>query len=188
MDDNFENIKQQWSRLAARTDALEEANRRLAQQFANTRASSLQDKLAWRISLMGWIALLLPVLAPTIYYVIELPWWVALIYGIFGVAMSVGHFALSEFIRAQRLAELPVADAIVRATRIRRWQSRLTIAGIIVGVSVIALMGFMVPLGPEREAILVGGAVGLAIGLPIGIYRTLANARLSRQLLDSVRN
>lgn len=185
--DNLDTLRQQWQQQSARTAELEEANRRLADTLSRQKAESLQDRLGARFSRFGWIGLILPALAPLLFYVINLPWWVAVFYGAFGVVMSALNFWLSEFILSKRLADMPVAEAIERATRIRMRQSRTTIFGIIMAIPLIASMGMLLPNGPERESILIGGAVGLVIGAVIGIHRLVVNARITRELLDSVK-
>ena len=184
--DDLDTLKKQWQQLAARTQNLEEANLRLARQLARTKTTSLQERLANRITRMGWFGLILPVLAPLLYFELDLPWWLAIFYGLFGLVMSILSFVLGEYIRAERLTELPVAEAIARATKIKLRQRQVRIVGIILGAVLIFLMAFMLPDSPERVPIIVGGSVGLAIGLAIGVHRSLVNARLAREIIRSV--
>ena len=183
--DELEFLKQQWSQLSKRTQGLEEANRELANRLATSRTTSIQDKLARRILVMAWVGLTLPILAPVIYYVVHMSWWVAVIYGLFGVVMSILSFTLGDYIRAVRLTDLPVKDAIERAAKIKIRQQQFRMVGIAGLVIILGLMIYQLPEGPDREPIIVGGSVGLAVGLVIGIYRYIVNARLARQLVES---
>ena len=187
MDENLEILKQQWQHLSARTDALEEANRRMAEKMARTKTSSLQDRLATRIIRMGWLGIILPALAPLLYFELSMPWWVSVLYGLFGVIMSVASFFMGEYVREYRMAEMPVAEAIERATKIKVNLGRVRLAGFVMGSVLVALMVYVLPEGPEREPIIIGGSVGLCIGLVIGIRRWLVNARLARELLRSLK-
>lgn len=188
MNDNLDILKQQWQQLSARTQNLEQANRRLAERLAKSRTSSLQERLAARIGRIGWFGLILPILAPLLYYELMMPWWVALIYALFGLAMSIISFFLSEYVRAERLAELPVAEAITRAMKIKERQQQTRYIGIVLGISIVALMAFMLPEGPEREPIIIGGGIGLMIGLAFGINRCIVNARLAREIVKSLKS
>lgn len=186
MEDNLDILKQQWQQLSARTAALEDANRKLAAELAHSKVTPLQEKLAARISRMGWVSLIMPLLAPLLYYELYMPWWVALLYAVFGLLMSVVNFWLGEYVRERPLAELPVADAIRRASRIKLHQIRQEVIGLSLCFALITTMAICLPDGPEREPMIIGGAVGFVIGMAIGIHRFLANLRLSRQLLASL--
>lgn len=187
MDEDLRILKEQWSKLSARTDKLEEANRIMAGRMASTKTTSLQSRLAKRVTRMGWLGLLLPVLSPVIYYELGLPWWISLAYAVFGVVMSIISFGFGEYIKSETLTEMPVSDAIERASRIRTFQNIVRTLGMILSMSLIATMAFYIPEGPEREAILVGGGIGFAVGLVIGLRRCFVNARIARQLIKSLK-
>lgn len=187
MEDNLDILKQKWQHLAARTEALEEANRELAEKLAGNRTTSLQERLARRNFNILWFGLVLPVLAPLLHYELSMPWWVCVLYGLFGVAMSLMSLMLSEYIRAVPLTELPVAAAIERASKIKIRQARDRLIGIVLGTVLIATMFFVLPEGPEREPIIIGGSVGLAVGLVFGVVRCVVNERLARELIRSLK-
>ena len=183
--DDLDIIKQQWQRLAARTEALEQANQQMARQLASNKISSLQDRLANRISRLGWLGFVLPILAPLLYYLLNLPWWIAIAYAVFGIIMAALSLWIAEYIRAEDLASMPVAQALKRAVNIKKYQNRSRIFGIACCAVIIAGIVLMAPAGPEREAILIGGSIGFVIGLAFGIHRCIINARLTRDLIKS---
>lgn len=185
--DDLDIIKQQWQQHSGLTDRLEETNRMMAERLRSGRISSLQERLARRYTRAGFGALALPVLAPFLSLELDLPWWVAVLYGLFGTIMSCANFWLAEHIRSVLLIELPVAESIGRALRLRLMQTRLRIAGLILGVSLVVVIALSLPIGPQRESIILGGAVGLAIGIAIGLRICLVNLRLTRRLLDSLK-
>lgn len=184
--DDLDSLKQQWQQLSARTRQLEETNRRLAEKLAGSKTTSLQQRLAARISRMGWGGLVLPALAPLLYYEFSMPVWVAVCYALFGLVMSSLSFWFAEFIRAENLTEMPVSDAISRATKIKELQAQLRTFGSITAIALVTSMAFMIPEGPDRQPIIVGGSIGLVIGLAIGIRRCIINARLAREIIKSV--
>ena len=187
MDDNLDGMKRQWQQLLARTADLELANKELARKLGESKLESIQDRLARRTALTGWIGLLLPVLAPLVYYQMMMPVWIAVLYGCFGVMTSMSSFMFSEYIKEEKLTEMPVARAIERASKIKRRQALLRIAGIAMCLGIVILMAVWLPTGEEREPIIVGGSVGLAVGLVVGIRRSVIDARLARQLIQSLK-
>ena len=172
--------------LSAKTQQLEEVNRKLAAKLANTKVKSLQQRLAARTFNIAWFGIILPVIAPLLYFELEMPWWVAIFYGAFGIAMSCLAFSFGLFVKNCRLTELPVAEAINMAYRIRNRQQINLYCGILFGVILIVTMGCAVPEGPERTTIFIGGGIGLAIGLAFSVNRCIVNARLARELIDSL--
>lgn len=188
MNDNLDILKQQWHQLAARTEALEEANRRMAENLSHSKTSSLQDRLASRITRTTYAGLVLPLLSPLLYYMLMMPWWVCTLYALFGLTMSIIYFMFAEYIRDERLTDMPVAAAIERASRIKVRQTQIRTGGMLTGFALVALLGFMVPEGPERETILIGGIIGFVIGLVFSIQRCIVNARIARDLVRSLRD
>lgn len=186
--DELEQIKQQWQQLSARTASLEEANRRMASRLAGSNITSLQQRLATRISRIGWVGFLMPAIAPLLYYVLEFPWWVALIYGIMGLVMGAITLSIGEYIRARNLTDLPVAQAIERATKIRIFQNRARIFGIILATALLTCIILSLPSGPEREPIVIGGSAGIATGLAIGVRNWIVTARYTRRLIECLKD
>ena len=185
-NDNLDLLKEQWKHIADHTSNLEDANRRIAANLSTNKVTSIQDRLARRVSCHGYMGLILPALSPLVYYVLHLPWWIALFYALFGIAMSIASVMLAEYIRADNLTELPVAQAIRRACKIKVRQQKIRLSGIIAGCVLLVAMAITLPGGPERESIVFGGAVGLSIGLAIGLRIYVINTRLTRRLIKSL--
>ncbi|MGN0210354.1 MAG: hypothetical protein ACI391_04490, partial [Muribaculaceae bacterium] len=65
-------IKQQWQQLSVKVDNLEQANQRLSDQLARNNAKSYQQRLAGRVKSVSWAGLMLPVLAPMLYFSLQM--------------------------------------------------------------------------------------------------------------------
>lgn len=183
--DNLDLLKQQWKQLAARTDKLEDANRRLSERLAKSNVTSLQEMLATRIDQWGRVGYALPLLAPALYYIINIPWWYCLLYALFGIAMALTSVWFAGYVREKRLTILPVAEAVKRAVSIKLIQTRMRMCSFVAGMALLVLGGFLLP-DVERESVVLGGIIGLVVGLAISIPRCIANARMARRMVEEL--
>lgn len=183
--DNLEELKRQWKQLSARFDNLEETNRRLSERLSRCKVTSLQEQLAAVVGRWGWIGLALPVLSPMLYFDMNLPLWYCILYGVFGLVMMFLSLRFSRYVRSVPLTTLPVAEAIKRATLIKLRQTRMQLVGFVMAMLLIGTGGLLVPEA-EREAAVIGAAVGMCIGLAISIPRCVANARLARKIVEEL--
>lgn len=181
MSDNIEQLKQQWQRLAIRTDALEEANRKLVSRLAHQRVESLQDLLYHRIKRFVLFGLVLPVLSPTLVLCVEQPVWVAVLYAVFGVLMSCIYARFARYIKEKQISDLPVVEAVERASKFKMKLINARIIGIIGGVIVIASFALTLPEA-DKVSLLIAAGVGLVIGLAISIPRAINTARLVKRI------
>lgn len=187
MDENLERLKQQWQKLAVDDAQLRETNRRLSEKLQRERVTSLQDRLARRVGRDRWVGLLLPLIAPGLHMLINLPVALCVAYAAFGIVMFVLNNLLYVYIKEDRLTTMPVVNALERATRIRYNQQRLRIAGFFMGIPLIlALMLYI--LEGQQIYTLYGAVVGLVIGLGIGIPKMLTNHSIARNIIKSLRD
>lgn len=187
MTDNLDELKQKWQELSARVDVLEDINHKLTQRLACGKVTNLQQQLAGRIQRWGYIGFLLPLLAPGLVYMLNLPVWYALLYAAFGLIAAVNSFMFTRYIRSQSLVEMPVADAIKRAVYIKTRQQRTYIAGFLF-LLVFFVIGIIVfPSNQQTLEIFIGALVGLIAGLLIGIPRMITNIRIARRMVDSLK-
>lgn len=187
MTDNLDELKKQWQELSQRTQNLEEANRRLSERMARSKVCSTQERLAdtiWRWSLTGFV---LPVLAPLLHEAADLPWWYCGLYALFGVIFAAIWWNFANYIRAERLTDMPVAAAIERALIIKLRQQKIRTVAWICGIIIIGIGGFLIPV-EDRMPTLIGGAIGLIVGLAISLPRIIANERMARSMVDDLMN
>ena len=179
-------IKQQWQQLSVKVDNLEQANRRLSDQLARTNAKSFQERLAGRVKRISWAGLLLPVLAPMLYYSLQMPVWICFVYAIFGIFMCILNRRLSTFILSKNLMEISATEALQHATAVRLYQKNVRILSAILAILLLFGMYYVLPPSEHQSYILMGGLVGLIIGLAFAIPRCITNARLARQMAQSL--
>lgn len=182
---DIEQLKDIWNRTKVDNDRLRQANRQLSEQLATAKAGSLQDAFARRVRNYSIIALLLPLIAPMLYYVLSMPLWVSVVYSLFGVICFAINFWLFRYIKAYRLASMPVLQAVTRATKIRYYQIRTRIACIVLGLPVIViLLALLYDSGDA--AIIISAFVGLVIGLAIGITKLMTDLSYTRRMLAAL--
>ncbi|WP_300911737.1 hypothetical protein [Muribaculum intestinale] len=187
MTDNLDELKKQWQELSQLTRNLEETNRRLSERMARSKVSSTQERLADTIWRWSFIGLVLPVLAPLLHETADLPWWYCALYALFGVVFAAIWWNFANFIRSERLTDMPVAAAIERALIIKLRQQKIRATAWICGIILIGTGGFLIPAG-DRMPALIGGGIGLAAGLAIALPRVLANERMARSMVEDLMN
>lgn len=187
MTDNLDELKQKWQQMSARVEQLEETNLRLTERLAHSKVTTLQEKLAARIRRWGYIGFLLPFLAPVLSLDLGLPWWYSCLYGFYGLLAAANSFWLSHYIMEERLTDLPVSKAIERASRIKMRQQRCLIVGYISVVVLLGVGAFLLPESDMYEGVLVGGAVGAVVGFSIGTPRAVANIRMAKKMIESLK-
>lgn len=186
MTDNLDELKRQWQQLSQRTQNLEETNRRLSEQMARSKVTSTQERLADTIWRWSFVGLALPVLAPMLHEAAGLPWWFCAIYAVFGLVFSYAWWNFANFIRAKRLTDMPVKDAIERALTIKLKQQKIRLVALACVVILLACGGLILPDGSGEPA-LIGGGCGLIIGLAIAVPRIIANERMARSMIEDLK-
>ena len=179
-------IKQQWQQLSVKVDNLEQANERLSDQLARTNAKSFQERLAGRVKRISWAGLLLPVLAPMLYYSLQMPVWMCFVYAIFGIFMCILNRRLSTFILSKNLMEISATEALQHATAVRLYQKNVRILSAILAILLLFGMYYVLPPSEHQSYILTGGVVGIILGLAFAIPRCITNARLARRMAQSL--
>ena len=184
--DKLDELKIKWQLMEVRMNELSDANKRLSEKLAKEKTVSLQSRLAKRINRNAWAGLAMPILAPSLYYVLMMPIWVCILYAFFGILAMVIDLNFASSIKNENLVELPVASAIRRAVQIKMRMERRLLVGIIFVVPLMITMVYTLPKA-DREIILIGGAVGFIIGAIIGARNFITNHRIAKRLIDSVK-
>ena len=131
------------------------------------------------------MGLALPIVAPLLHEAADLPWWYCSLYALFGVVFSAIWWKFANFVRAERLTDMPVAVAIEKALVIKLRQQRIRIIAWICIMVLIVTGGFLIP-AEDRMPALIGGITGLIVGLAIAIPRVLATERMARSMVEDL--
>lgn len=184
MNDPLDNLKNIWNSGPVSTEQLDKLNRTLSERFSTSRVPSLQRRLYRRTRTVGWISMLLPLLCPLLYYTLELPLWYVICYGVYGIASGTATLLLARRINAEELAALPVDSAVRRAVSIRKTMIWTKCISFLFGAALIGTMGFLVNDLPDREILLIGFFIGLAVGICIAVPRKIKDFRLANRLTE----
>lgn len=179
-------IKQQWQQLSVKVDNLEQANQRLSDQLARNNAKSYQQRLAGRVKSVSWAGLMLPVLAPMLYFSLQMPVWICFVYAIYGIGMCILNRRLSAFILSKNLLEISATEALQHATAVRLYQKNVRILSAILAILLLFGMYYVLPPSEHQFYILIGGGVGILLGLAFAIPRCITNARLASRMAQSI--
>lgn len=180
---DFDKLRRAWQESRIPIDPAD--TRRVADEVARGKARSAQQKLLlyYRYSLID--ALLVPCLAPMLVFVVNLPVWMAVLYGAFGILMGVINYLLYRYIAKSDFTSLPVLLAVERALRIKQWQTRIRALGITLAVSLLTTMA--VELFDHDHYVMVGFVVGLVAGIAVGLKKYLTMRHATDDLIRQVR-
>lgn len=183
--DPLEELRESWRKLSADSEELDKANKMLSEQLSRKKAVTIQDELSGRLRRISRIGAVFPLLAFVMFYQLDIPLWLCVMYTVFGLVMGALNRILGDYVSAVRLVDLPVADALRRATYIKVRQQQLRALGVTTALMVVGLLMTEL-LSTGNDAMVLGAAAGLAGGLAIGIPRCIKNARLARRLVESL--
>lgn len=184
---NIDELKTQWQELRLRVDKLEDNNARLAHQLAAGKAVNYKHQLAKTFQRGIVVSCVLPILAPLVVTVLNFPLWIAICYALFGVIMVCGNIWIRNYIMKADYMSLPVLQALENAINLKLRMRRLRILSVTIGSGVILSMLVEI-IYKTDTAITTGFVVGLVIGTILGIIKWREQSRLSRQIIEELRN
>lgn len=185
MTDNLEDIKSKWQSIKVDNESLRRANERLSDELRRRPVESLQDRLAGRIFRNCILAIVLPLLAPVLYFTLKMPMWLTIFYAAFGLMMCGLQTFLYEYIKREQLTLMAVVDAIERAVHFKLYQLRIRLVGMIVGMTLVT--GIFVYLVDADDLVaLYGAIVGLVVGLAVGCYKFYTDLAISKKIIKSL--
>ncbi len=187
MTDLLDNFKQKWQEAPVDTDRLHATNRLLTDKFTRSRVIVMQDRLAARIGRYCLLALVLPLLTPMLYRILEFPLSICIVYAAFGVIMLLLNWWLYRTLNSIDFFRMPVMQALSILARFRRYYLRTRIVGICIGMPLVAWMITYVYKGDDRS-MLWGMYAGCAIGLIIGVNKMLRDRAMTRTLINTLRD
>ena len=180
---DLEELRRQWQSMKLNSDRLEHTNVRLRRQLAGERADSKQKRLVLRYRIMGLVGfVILPFMALILYRELDAPLWLAWLYGVIGVILSILNLGFSIYVASTDYITCPTAEALTHAHNVVLWQARLLMVGIILAVGVLAPM-VMYFVSMDNAAVLIGAFVGLLVGCAIGYIRYNSCRRLARRMI-----
>ena len=183
---NIEQLKYTWRQMGGRIDKLESENRRMAKKLAIGKAMTAQRRLA-KTALRGVFAgLLLPILAPLLYYYLGFQLWITILYGFFGIVMSAANIIFYRSIMKSDYMSLPLVNAMMSAVRIRTNLRNIRILGICMGLGIIFSLIFD-SIERYEISILSGMIVGFIIGAVIGLKKFREQTALCKAIIRELR-
>lgn len=185
MTDNLDELRRQWQKISVHDDCLDHANAQISERLAHGHVASLQQTLYKSVRRKIFIGLLLPILAPALYFTLGLPVWICIIYAAFGLLMSLLQYSFAKFINEKDLMSLPVAEAFQRAIIIKIRHKRQHFIGYILGLLLCVTLAWALP-DEDKLYLLIAGAIGLIIGLAISIPIMIRDRRLLRQIISTL--
>lgn len=166
---DIEELKQAWQRTQLRLDTLDADNRRIAHQLAAGRATTAQQWLVRYYRRSFVFSLFLPVLSIVLYEV-GYPAWMAAIYALFGFVMAAVNISFSRYIAAVDYMSLPMVTALSEAIKIRRRQQTIRTCSF-AGALGVCMSIFFCMMDMGNSYVLEGGAIGLVVGVVVGILK-----------------
>jgi Na+/melibiose symporter-like transporter len=184
---DLEQLKAQWKSVDFATDNMDETNRELTRQIAVNHASSVRQRLAKIHKHTAIVGFMLPVLAPLLYLVFNMPMWISLLYAVFGLLMSGLNLAFVRYVLGCDYTSLPIVEACAHAVKVDAWRRWLLVIGW-VGMIVVIVPLLTVIYQAEGSDVFVGGIVGLVIGLAIALPRCYRSYKLTKELNEILKS
>ncbi len=184
---DVDNLKDIWKELDNRLERLESDNARMARELVAGRATTAQRELARSYRITALVGLLLPIGAPLLVSMLDIPVWFAVLYGLFGILATVANYMFSRYVVSRNYMSMPMLDALTHALRIRRWRMRLYFVSLTLGLLVIVGLMYELNLTQSIPAIY-GAVVGLVLGIIIGIRKFLHQSAMTRKIIDELRS
>lgn len=179
-------LKSEWNSLAAENASLKEKNRELTRLLQTRNVVSSQEKLArnYRVSYMGYA---FPLLGYMLYAVMHWSAWLAIAYGVYGVAIACYDTWFIQFVKSADFTLLPTVEAIDHAVKVVKYQNRATISSVLLAIIIlIPMFDEMWILGGEPAV--VGGITGGVLGGAIGLRIYIRNHRLARRMVKELKD
>ncbi len=183
--DNLDNFKKLWQEQQARLNELEETNRELCRRLESSKTSTYQSRLVSSVRRQAFTGLLLPIIAPTICTVLNMPTWYGLLYALFGCIAAIAQFLFGNYIKAKDLVSLPVAEAVQRAIHIKKTSLCIETVIIILATALLVIGAYIIV--DHSPHIIIGASIGLVGGLTVGIYRRMKLCRIIKNMIDSIK-
>ncbi len=183
---DIEQLRSTWRQMGPRIDNLERENRRMAERLAAGKATTAQRRLA-KTALRGvFFGLLLPLLAPLLYFYLGFQPWIAALYGFFGIIMGVANLLFYKSIVKSDYMSLPLVNAMLSAVKIRANLRNIRILGICLGCGIISSLIFDT-IERYEMSILAGMIIGFVGGLIIGLKKWREQSALSKAIIQELR-
>lgn len=182
---DIEELKQQWNQLSVRVDRLEQENRRLAAELATGRAVSAQQKLVRRFMLHGFCGLILPLLAPLLVLVLNMPLWVAVLYALLGLVCMLIDFYLADSVRKRNIAKDSVVENLQFIISLKKKQRQIQL--VLIGVCLLFLAFAFYPFIKEEPSIVIGAFIGAIIGATLGFLEYRRKIKLINEIIAELR-
>lgn len=184
---DIEQLKSTWRSMGEHIDKLEHENRRMAKELAAGNATTAQVRLAKTARRSINCAIFLPLLSPLIYYYLDFPLWIAVLYATFGIIMGIANLLLYNTIIKNDYMSLPLVEALASAVKIRHTLRNVRILGVSLGLGIILSLIFDT-LDRNESAILVGLITGFIGGTIIGARKWVEQTKLTRDIIRELRN
>lgn len=189
---DINDLRQSWQQIGARLERLEIENKLLARKLADSELKSSAEKLVDKYRRNVWLGLVLPLIAPSVVIVLRFSMLTGILYGAFGLIMSILNIVLYRYARQGLDFSRPVVDTLRIALQLKKMNRLVLFSGIVLGSSLIGL--FIVDLIDVSQidasynvmGVSLGMAVGFAVGLPIGIRKARTQNHLIRQIIDDL--
>lgn len=189
---DINDLRQSWQQIGARLERLEIENKLLARKLADSELKSSAEKLVDKYRRNVWLGLVLPLIAPSVVIVLRFSMLTGILYGAFGLIMSILNIVLYRYVRQGLDFSRPVVDTLRITLQLKKMNRLVLFSGIVLGSSLIGL--FIVDLIDVSQidasynvmGVSLGMAVGFAVGLPIGIRKARTQNHLIRQIIDDL--
>lgn len=178
---DIDNLKAAWQNLDSRLAALERANERLSHELALSKIKAAKKKLKNSLIINGIACIVVISIAPLLVTIMELPVWLAELYGLFGLLMFIISVLIYFKVKRLDYIDVPVIKCMANVLEIRKSFNRARFIGITLGFPLVCVLFTQILQHHDYDTFYsaIGGAI---VGVCIGIFKWTKQNKIIREL------
>lgn len=179
--DPLEILKAEWQRIETSDPA------DLHQIAVRARhARSTAQKLKRRYMRMAFLGFAFFPMGYLLHRIVpQMSMWLIIVYITFGVGMGIVNAIFAAYVKDLSSLDTPVVEALHRAIKIQRYQRFTLIISFIFATSIITILLYVFYY--TSADVFIGGMIGVALGLPLGIYKAVDEDKQIRRMINAYR-
>lgn len=184
---DIEELKNKWKGIDAAPCKSPIDEGELAVKLAASRVSSSKDRIMRHLRSSGIVGVCMPFLAGGLLAgKYNTPDWLVVVYSLYGLLLSLWAFVMLIRFRKHDFITMPVAQSLQHIVTLRRRISLMRAVGLLGGVFILGSLG-MVFFADGDPYLTAGFFAGMAVGLPLGIWRWIDLNKRTRHLEEALR-
>ncbi len=184
---DLDSLKSSWHNFSVSPEKVDAETREVTSRIARGKVENSQARLVVFYQKAAIFALCVMALSPNITLILHSPVWVAVVYGLYGLAMAIIDFWFARKIKRCNLMSMPVVTALAAVVNIRRLQRQLRAVGMVLGFPVVGILMCYGWSDDDGHSVFLGMIAGFIVGMFIGLRKWRQARKLSQSMQEEIR-